>query len=64
MRSWVKTPDDQILLDIRSLLHSPSKSEVLKNCLISLSYEEKLNVFLFNVLDGNGGCIRCRNGIR
>lgn len=28
MKSWVKTPEDQILLEIRSLLHSPSKSEV------------------------------------
>lgn len=30
MRSWVKTPCDQILLDIRSLFSSPSQSEVLK----------------------------------
>ncbi|XP_022180769.1 uncharacterized protein LOC111040974 isoform X2 [Myzus persicae] len=28
MRSWVKTPSDQILLDIRSLLLSPSESEM------------------------------------
>uniref|UniRef100_A0A2S2PV52 YLP motif-containing protein 1 n=1 Tax=Sipha flava TaxID=143950 RepID=A0A2S2PV52_9HEMI len=28
MKSWVKTPDDQILLDIQSLLHSSTRSEV------------------------------------
>lgn len=46
MRSWVRTPDDQILLDIRSLLHSPSKSEVSNNFLISLSYEKENLIYL------------------
>lgn len=41
MQSWVRTPDDQILLDIQSLLHSTSNTEV-SFYLLSLSLINKL----------------------
>lgn len=48
MRSWVKTPDDQILLDIRPLLQTSLECKVFYRNIHILNVLHK-NVFLFQV---------------